>query len=353
MQKKNILKITITVISVLLLQFVYFNYVATSNTGKIQRTETEIESLHETISQLHTQLENASRRSFVNSHEIPATIVFCDDTLNMRDQFIRERLEREFYSLLSKQGQIQLYLKRSSKYTSMIESYLKTNNLPLDLKYLAIHESALLPHIRSRSNAVGLWQFMRSTGRLYGLKINRYIDERRDPEKATWAAMRFLKELDRYYKSWPLVMAAYNGGHGRVRRALESQNSDSFFDLSLPDETERYYFKIVATKIILSHSEQYGFYLQEKDLFKSIPTTTVQLSVDKDRLSIEEISEQYALSQAEFKYFNPKIIGSFLPRGKYELNIPTIKDNSVVIKSHMKEDKEYFQNSDPEESLNN
>jgi hypothetical protein len=334
MQKKNLLKITITCLSVFLLQFVYFNYVATSNTGKIQKSQTEIESLRETISQLHAQLENTSRRSYVNSHEIPATITFCHDTINIKDQHLRERLEREFYSLLSKQGQIQLYLKRSSKYTSMIESYLKTNNLPADLKYLAIHESALLPEIRSR-------------------KINRYIDERRDPEKATRAAMRFLKELDRYYKSWPLVMAAYNGGHGRVSRAIESQKSESFFDLSLPEETERYYFKIVATKILLFHSERYGFQLQEKDLFKPIPTTAVQLVVDKDRLSIEEISGQYALSQAEFKYFNPKIIGSYLPRGKYELNIPIVKDNSVVIKSRMKEDKEYLQNSDSEESLNN
>ena len=86
---------------------------------------------------------------------------------------------------------------------------------------------------------------MRSTGRLYGLTINRYIDERRHPEKATKSAMRFFSELYRYYEDWPLVMAAYNGGHGRVSRAIKKQSTSSFFDLSLPEETERYYFKFM------------------------------------------------------------------------------------------------------------
>jgi membrane-bound lytic murein transglycosylase D len=333
MQKKNYFKIIIAVIAILLIQFIYFNYVATSNTGEIQKANAQIESLHETIAELNTQLESSSRKSFVNSHQIPAKIAFCDDTLDMKNQLFRERLEREFYSLLNKQGQIQLYLKRSIKYTEMIERYLKKNDLPLDLKYLAIHESALLPGIKSRSNAVGLWQFMRATGRLYGLKINRFIDERRDPEMATRAAMRFIKEMYRYYENWPLVMAAYNGGHGRVSRAVKDQNSDSFFDLSLPEETERYYFKIVATKLLLSNAEKYGFYLEEKDLFTPIPTIMIQYQIKEDRISVEEICKQYKLSQAEFKYFNPKIIGSYLPRGKYEFNIPEEKYKSIVLES--------------------
>ncbi len=333
MQKKNYFKILITVVSIFLLQFIYFNYIATSNTGKIQRTEAQIDSLHRTISELHAKMERSTGKSFVNSHQLPQTIIFCDDTLDIENQHFRERLEREFYSLLSEQGQIQLYLKRSRKYTTMIESYLEKNKLPMDLKYMAIHESALLPQIRSRSNAVGLWQFMRSTGRLYGLKINRYIDERQDPEAATRSAMRFLKELYKYYQSWPLVMAAYNGGHGRVSRAVKNQNSNSFFDLSLPEETERYYFKIVATKILLSHHEKYGFHLQEKDFFKPIRTTSVKYENQKNQMPLEEISTQYNLSLAEFKYFNPKYIGSSLPPGVYDVNIPVDKDATVALKN--------------------
>jgi hypothetical protein len=121
MQKKNYFKIIIAVVAIFLIQFIYFNYVATRNTGEIQRANAQIESLHENIAELNTQLESSSRKSFVNSHQLPATIAFCGDTLDMKDQLFRERLEREFYSLLSKQGQIQLYLKRSIKYTQMIE----------------------------------------------------------------------------------------------------------------------------------------------------------------------------------------------------------------------------------------
>jgi hypothetical protein len=213
----------------------------------------------------------------------------------------------------------------------MIDRYLKQNNLPPDLKYLAIHESALLPKIRSRSNAVGLWQFMRATGRLYGLKINRYIDERRDPERATQAAMRFLKELFRYYEDWPLVMAAYNGGHGRVSRALKNQNAQSFFDLSLPEETERYYFKVVATKILLSDPEKYGFTLSAHDFFTPTATVSVEYVIKQDRKTLEEICVYYDLPQAEFKFLNPKVIGSYLPRGTYEFHIPQDNYNRLVL----------------------
>ena len=340
MQKKNYFHILIAVILLLTLQFIYFNYIATDNIAKIQQAEAQIDSLHKTLSRIDKQLDKISSTSYVSLHQLPHSIIFCSDTLNLNDQHIRERLEREFYSLLSIQGQIQLYLKRTRKYNDLIERHLKESNLPLDLKYLAIHESALLPDIRSKSNAVGLWQFMRSTGRLYGLKINRYIDERRDPEKATRAAMRFIKELFKFYQSWPLVMAAYNGGHGRVSRALKNQNSSSFMDLSLPEETERYYFKIVATKILLSNSEKYGFYLQEKDFFTSIPTMSVKCEITQSRLSLEDISARYDLSQAEFKYFNPKVIGSYLPQGEYEFEIPEYKQNSIVLKSRIEKEQE-------------
>ena len=137
--------------------------------------------------------------------------------------------------------------------------------------------------------------------------------------------MRFLSELYRYYGNWPVAMAAYNGGHGRVSRAIKKQGTNSFIDLSLPEETERYYFKIVATKILLSHPEKYGFKLQEKDLFKPVRTIAVELEVDSDRKTIEEISDQCKISIAEFKFLNPQVINSYLPRGKYNLNIPVDK----------------------------
>ena len=341
---KYYIKIPLIVLLVLILQFIYFNYIATSNIGKIQKQEAQLENLRDTIEDLQNRLHESEKASFVSMHKIPDRVVFCMDTLDITNQVIRERLEREFYSLLSQQGQIQLYLKRGIKYTDMIEKYLNSSGLPNDLKYLAIHESALLPDIRSRSNAVGLWQFMRATGRLYGLKINRYIDERRHPEKATKSAIRFLSELYRYYGNWPVVLAAYNGGHGRVSRAIKNQSTTSFFDLSLPEETERYYFKIVATKILLSHPEKYGFKLQEKDLFKPVRTISVELEVESNKKTIEEISSQCEISIAEFKFLNPQIINSYLPRGTYSVNIPIDKANVFANKKVPSEDETFPEN---------
>lgn len=322
------LQISLLFLVLFALQFVYFDFKEYQNNDNLIDEHTslrlEVTSLKEEISSLHERLDVSTRKSFVNSHQIPIPVEFCADTLDYSNHTIRERIEREFYSLLSKQGQIQLYLKRTAKYEKMIEKYLSESGLPNDLKYLAIHESALLPQIRSKSNAVGLWQLMRSTARLYGLKINRYVDERRDPEKATRAALRFISDLHREYKSWPLVLAAYNGGQNRIKREVKKQKSDSFFDLSLPEETERYYFKIVATKVLLSQPETFGFHLQEEDLFKPISYEIVELEVDNRELAIEELSDKYNLSLAEFKYLNPHLINTYLPRGSYRIYIPQV-----------------------------
>ena len=165
--------------------------------------------------------------------------------------------------------------------------------------------------------------------------------------------MRFLKELYNYYHSWPLVLAAYNGGHGRVRRALENQNSDSFFDLSLPEETERYYFKIVATKILLTHPQKYGFQLKDEDFFEPVPVNIVKYAVKKERISIENICAQFDLSQAEFKYLNPKVIGSYLPRGNYDFNIPVEKKVAATIKDDPQQDDTYPESDNPQNIITN
>ena len=192
MKIKNYLILLIVLSILYLLQFTYFYYKYFSELSRLENeVKHNIDWVNSTLSTFGSQLDSVERRSFVNIHKIPLPVVFCGDTLDYSNQLIREKLEREFYSLLGEQGQIQLYLKRSAKYFPMIERHLDDANLPDDLKFLAVHESALIPNIRSRSNAVGLWQFMRQTGQLYKLKINRYIDERRDPEKATMAATCF------------------------------------------------------------------------------------------------------------------------------------------------------------------
>jgi len=155
------------------------------------------------------------------------------------------------------------YLSRSGRYEAMIRSKLRAAHLPEDLLYLAMIESGMNPNAYSRSRAVGLWQFMRGTGRLYRLKIDFWTDERRDPERATDAAVAFLSDLYDEFGSWYLAAAAYNGGKGRVRRGIQRTGSTDFWALSrarvLRRETREYVPKLIAAMIMARDPEAYGF----------------------------------------------------------------------------------------------
>jgi hypothetical protein len=317
MEKKKI-NIFLILLLIVVTIVIYQVYYSAEKSKKLSDLEQEIQGMQEKINQLETK----NKSNFVNIQKIPLPLVFCGDTLDMENNFIRERVEREFYSLLGNQGQLQLYMKRTERYLPMITARLEEASLPEDLQYLAVHESALLPKIRSRSNAVGLWQFMYATGRLYKLKIDRYIDERRDPEKATKAAVRFLSDLYKQFGSWPIVLAAYNGGQGRLKRSIRKQNSKSLIDLSLPEETERYYFKIVATKIILSNAEEFGFTLEGHEYFPTPEKKEVDFTIHDSQMTLEQIAEVFNMTIVALREFNPQLRNTHLPRGTYQLKIP-------------------------------
>jgi hypothetical protein len=317
MEKKK-LNIFIVVLLFIVTIVFYQVYYTAKKSEKLSDLEQDIQSMQQKIN----QLETLNKKNFVNIQKIPLPLIFCGDTLDMENNFIRERVEREFYSLLGDQGQLQLYMKRTERYLPMITACLEEAGLPEDLQYLSVHESALLPKIRSRSNAVGLWQFMYSTGRLYKLKIDRYIDERRDPEKATKAAVRFLGDLYKQFGRWPIVLAAYNGGQGRLQRSIKKQNSNSLIDLSLPEETERYYFKIVATKIILSNAEAFGFSLEGDEYFPTPEQRHVDFTIHENQMTLERIAEVFDMSIVALKDFNPQLRSTHLPKGTYTLKVP-------------------------------
>lgn len=155
------------------------------------------------------------------------------------------------------------YLSRLGRYAPMIRPKLREAELPQDLIYLALIESGMNPNAYSHAHAVGIWQFIASTGRRYGLEVNYWVDERRDPEKATDAAVAFLSDLYDEFGSWYLAAAAYNGGPNRVRWGIERVGSDDFWDLSdsrvLRRETRNYVPKIIAAAIIAKNADRYGF----------------------------------------------------------------------------------------------
>ncbi len=166
-------------------------------------------------------------------------------------------------------GFIQEGLDRGSDYLPMIQSVFRAEGLPLDLAYVPLIESAFKTNALSRASAKGVWQFMRPTAMENGLKHDWYVDERSDPHKATRAAAKYLKTLGRMFDGdWHLALASYNGGPGRVQRAMKRYGRDDFWSLSsnprwLPRETREYVPMILAAVIIARNPAQYGFTVPE------------------------------------------------------------------------------------------
>jgi len=161
---------------------------------------------------------------------------------------------------VKKRQHTEAMLGRISIYFPMFEKYLSENNLPVDLKYLSIVESALNPKAVSRSGAVGLWQFMPPTGKENGLKINSTVDERRDPHKSTLAAAKYLKKQYKRYNNWELALAAYNGGPGRVNRAIKRGRSKNFWRIKryLPKETQNYVPAFIAATYVVNYYPEHN-----------------------------------------------------------------------------------------------
>jgi soluble lytic murein transglycosylase-like protein len=157
----------------------------------------------------------------------------------------------------------QLYLARSSRYLPMVRQIFQQYGLPEDLAYLAMIESGFNPNACSHAGAVGMWQFIKGTGLRYGLVINGEVDERRDPEKSTRAAARYLQDLYKQFGSWYLAAASYNCGEKRVDRELTKGNHRNFWELSanrcLPNETQNYVPQMIAAAIIAKNPEKFGF----------------------------------------------------------------------------------------------
>src|SRR6516162_7195314 len=186
----------------------------------------------------------------------------------------------EYYQNGRGRGAIEVGMERQGKYQPMIERILKEEGVPLDLIYLCQAESAFEPRALSRAAAKGMWQFISSRGKEYGLRQTWWIDERSDPEKSTRAAARHLKDLYQEFGDWYLAMAAYNGGPVRVHRALERTGEDNFWALAekraLPNETINYVPNILALTIIGKNPDKYGF-----NVMPAPAVETERVSLDK------------------------------------------------------------------------
>ncbi len=221
-------------------------------------------------------------------------------------------------------GHFERWLERSESYMTMLRSILKENGLPEDLSYIALIESGLNPKAKSRANAVGMWQFIKGTGKRYGLRVDWWIDERMDPEKATVAAARYFKDLYGQFGSWYLAAAGYNAGEGRILRAVKKHGTEDFWELAsyrrpLKRETKEYVPKYLAAMLIAKDPVIYGF--DEQDFSQPIAYDKVRLSQATD---IRVIADAAGTTVDEIKRLNPELLRWFTPPNypDYEVKIP-------------------------------
>ncbi len=227
------------------------------------------------------------------------------------------------YFKTSGRGMFMRWLVRGETIKPLVQPILKESGVPMEFFYLAMIESGLSNSANSRARALGTWQFMRGTAKLYGLKINHWVDERRDPLKSTVAAARYLKELYSELGDWYLAMAAYNAGPGRVRRAVRVNGSTDFWKLcetrDLAKETKEYVPKVLAAVLLAADPEAHGFNVQATEA-PEVADTTVQINKP---VRLDELASRLGVSLKTLRGWNPELLRNMTPpsHGGYALRL--------------------------------
>ena len=268
-------------------------------------------------------------KRIVEIHASRRTVV--GDTDKSIPIIVNKHVEKEIRSFQTRERKffIQAFA-RSGYYRPMILEALRKEGLPEQLSWLPLIESGFKTRALSRARALGLWQFISSTGYRYDLNRDQWVDERMDPEKATKAAIRYLVDLHSLFGDWMTALAAYNCGEGRVLRAIKTQRInylDDFWDLyeKLPRETARYVPRFLATMLILEDPDKYGMELPKPPSPPATESITVQRSV---RLS--DIDRLANLAKGTLKNLNPELRHGVTPDKAYALRIPIASTETVA-----------------------
>ena len=263
----------------------------------------------------------ASRNIVVNGHHNAIPMEMNADVQAEIDSFTSKTREKGFF--------IRSY-KRSGMYRAYIVQALKEAGIPEELSWLPLIESGFKVNAMSHARALGLWQFISSTGYKFGLTRDAYIDERLDPVKSTHAAIAYLKELHQIFGDWTTVLAAYNCGEGRVLKIIRKQNVnylDNFWDLysKLPRETARYVPRFLATLHILKNPAQYG--LDQVEVLPPLEFKTVPI---EKRVHLRDVAKAVNIKEADLKALNPELRVNIVPGDGYELRVP-VPTNELLI----------------------
>lgn len=294
------------------------------------------DDLADSLNIVDNSLDSLSTEDELVTGEVLSYPVFTDSVYEARINLLpsaipltyNDQVRRyiDVYTLNSKKrDQVERMVGLSKIYFPIFEQILSDNQIPTDLKYLSIIESALNSHAVSHCGATGLWQFMYSTGKLYGLRINGYIDERKDIIESTKAAATYLKNMYNTYGDWMLSIAAYNCGPGNVNRAiLRSGGSHDFWTISkyLPKETRGYVPAFIAAMYVMNYYDTHNLYPQYPDYcIGDICTIDVF-----DKISFEQLSKLTCVPVEQIKFLNPALRGDVIPSfgsEAYSLKLPS------------------------------
>lgn len=260
------------------------------------------------------------------SPEVPASITFAGEKIDLTAQDRRERLDREILAFTYSHTNTLLIIKRANRLFPIIEPILKEYGVPDDFKYLMIIESNGDFEARSPAGAAGLWQFMESTGREFDLEVNKEIDERYHIVKATRAACRYLKLGYKRFGDWITVAASYNAGFGNISKRKSSQQQEKAIDMVLPAETSRYIFRLMAVKQVMSEPRKYGFSLRSSDLYPVIPVAK-EIAIDSTEVNWVDFAKENDITYLQLREANHWIRSTTLKNknGKsYKVAIPDI-----------------------------
>lgn len=284
--------------------------------------------------EIYTQaLKNDYR---IYSPVLPDTIRFAGEAVPMDVYYVREALDREILSNMYWHTNTILNMKRAYRHFPVIEPILKKHGVPSDLKYLAVIESGLL-NVTSPAKAQGYWQFIKATGKKYGLEITDEVDMRNSLEASTEAACKFLKALYAQFGSWTLAAAAYNCGENGLQRQINLQSVNNYYDLRLNSETARYVYRIVAVKLIMQDPQSYGFNLRYKDMYPQIPYRTVELK--GQNVDLYDFAKDNGTTYKMLREMNPWLITNKLVNKEnktYIVKLPI--ENGILLKNIRKSD---------------
>lgn len=259
--------------------------------------------------------------------DIPSSINFCGEKVSFDRLDMYERLDRELTGVIYGHTTTLMCIKRANRYFPVMAKILKEQNVPLDFLYLAVTESSMDYNAYSSAKAAGIWQFLSSTAKDYGLQVDGEVDERYDPEKSTVAACKYLKSAYNRYKHWPTVAASYNAGMSHISGELSKQSQSNSFDLYLNKETTRYVFRIIAYKMFFENPKRYGYRLYRNQLYQPVNYTTEDVSSSVADWS--SWAQARNISYAQLREANPWIRSTKLTNstGKtYKVRIPVSKD---------------------------